>query len=215
MLFRSVSQSRYHTPEGIDALKQKLGGILEGVDFKEKTANMVGKQVYNKVKDTINTQAPKYAEVMKDYSEASDLIREIERSLSLGPAGKASADTAMRKLQSLTRNNVNTNYGNRLELAKQLEQAGMPIMGALAGQSMNTLMPRGLAGLGGLGTLGASYLANPYALGALPFQSPMAVGAGAYGAGKAAGMLKKSPINATQGVALSNLLMQANPQQEQ
>jgi hypothetical protein len=206
--WKQLDPAEYHTPEGFDALKQNLGGIIEGIAPNEKTANMIGKQVYNKTKSTINDQAPTYAGVMKDYSEASDLIGEIERALSLKDT--ASKDTAMRKLQSLTRNNVNTNYGNRLELAKQLEQGGTPILSSLAGQSMNTLMPRGLAGLGGLGTLGASYLANPYALAALPFQSPMAVGAGAYGAGKAVNMMRRSPIGIDQGIAISNMLPQIN-----
>lgn len=206
--WKKLDPAEYHTPEGFDALKQKIGGILEEVNPNERNANMIGNQIYNRTKSTINDQAPTYAGVMKDYAEASDNIREIERALSLKDT--ASKDTAMRKLQSLMRNNVNTNYGNRLELAKQLEQGGMPILSSLAGQSMNTMMPRGLAGLGGLGTLGASYLANPYALAALPFQSPMAVGAGAYGAGKAASIMRKSPISASQGIALSNMLPQIN-----
>lgn len=206
--WKKLNPAEYHTPEGFDALKQKLGGIIEGIPPNEKTANMIGKQIYNKAKSTINDQAPTYAGVMKDYAEASDLIREIERSLSLGE--KASADTAMRKLQSLTRNNVNTNYGNRLELAKQLEQGGTPLLSSLAGQSMSATMPRGLAGLGGLGTLGASAFANPYSALALPFQSPLVVGAGAYGAGKAVNMMRKSPISASQGIALSNMLPQIN-----
>ena len=42
---------------------------------------------------------------LKDLKEA---IKEIEKALSLN--NRASADTAMRKLQSLTRNNVYTNY---------------------------------------------------------------------------------------------------------
>jgi hypothetical protein len=211
--WKKLNPAEYHTPEGFDALKQKLGGIVESIPFEEKTAKMIGNQIYNKTKNTINDQAPTYAGVMKDYAEASDLVREIERTLSLGD--KASADTAMRKLQSLTRNNVNTNYGNRLELAKQLEQGGMPILSSLAGQSMNATMPRGLAGLGGLGTLGASVFANPYSAVALPFQSPLAVGAGAYGAGKAASIMRKSPVSPTQGIALMNMLPQINRSQEQ
>jgi len=206
--WKKLNPTEYHTPEGFDALKQKLGGIVESIPYEEKTAKMIGNQIYNKTKNTINDQAPTYAGVMKEYSQASDLVREIERALSLGE--KASADTAMRKLQSLTRNNVNTNYGNRLELAKQLEQGGMPILSSLAGQSMSATMPRGLAGLGGLGTLGVSAFANPYSALALPFQSPLVVGAGAYGAGKAANMMRRSPVGIDQGIALSNMLPQIN-----
>ena len=51
----------------------------------------------------------------------------------------------MRKLQSLMRNNVNTNYGQRLKLAQELESAGgRQMMPALAGQALNELTPRGL-----------------------------------------------------------------------
>ena len=206
--WKKANPAEYHTPEGFDNLKQSIGGILESIPVNEKTSNMIGKHVYNKTKNTINDQAPTYAGVMKDYAEASDLISEIESTLSL--KNSASRDTAMRKLQSLTRNNVNTNYGNRLELAKQLEQGGTPLLSSLAGQSMNTLMPRGFAGLGGLGTLGASAFANPYSALALPFQSPMAVGAGAYGAGKAVNMMRRSPVGIDQGIALSNMLPQIN-----
>jgi hypothetical protein len=103
---------------------------------------------------------------MKAYQEASELTKEIERALSLG--NRASADTSMRKLQSLMRNNVNTNYGNRLDLAGKLEAAGgQEIMPAIAGQSLNSFTPRGLQGMAATG-LGGFGLANPATLAALP-----------------------------------------------
>jgi hypothetical protein len=209
--WKRSNPAEFHTPEGFDALKQKIGSEIESLPFEEKKARSFGHSVYNKVKDTIQKQAPTYASVMKDYSEAADQIREVEKALSLKDT--ASADTAMRKLQSLTRNNVNTNYGNRVELAKQLEeQGGLPFMNALAGQAMSSLPPRGLAGkAGGLGTLGAAYLYNPSALGLLPFQSPAAVGATMYGAGRLAGQM---PVTARQAIPLSNLLPKIAPQEQ-
>jgi len=209
--WKNLNPAEYHTPEGFDALKQQLGDIAQSIPYEQKNAKMVANQVYNKVKDTINDQAPTYAKVMGDYSSASDLINEIERALSL--KDKASADTAMRKLQSLTRNNVNTNYGNRLDLAKQLEeQGGKPFLNALAGQSMQSLAPRGLAGVGGIGTIGAGIAANPYTLLALPFQSPQVVGTAANLAGRAYGAtgraLNKVPLRPTQGATLADLLPQ-------
>lgn len=216
--WKNLDPAEYHTPEGFDALKQKLGGIVESVPYEEKTARMIGDQIYKKTKSTIDKQAPTYSNVMKDYAEASDQVREIERALSLKDT--ASADTAMRKLQSLTRNNVQTNYGNRLKLAQELEQqGGKPFMNALAGQAMSSIAPRGLAGQGGLmGTLGTGlYLQNPAAALALPFQSPAAVGAAAYGAGRLArgvgNVANRIPLSATQGTALSNFLpqLQNNP----
>jgi len=217
--WKKLNPNEYHTPEGFDALKQKIGGIVDSIPYEEKTAKQVGNQIYNKLKSTINDQAPTYSKVMGEYSDASDTIREIERTLSLNP--KASVDTQMRKLQSLTRNNVQTNYGNRLDLARQLEtQGGQSIMPALAGQAMSSVTPRGLAGqVGGLGTLGAGYLANPAALAALPLQSPALVGVGAYGLGRgisqAAQLANKIPMSGNQANSLLNIMRQISPQGQQ
>lgn len=187
--WKALDPADFHTPEGLDALKQKIGGIVEGIPFEEKTARMAASNIYNAIKGEIAAQAPTYAKTMKDYSDAADQIKEIERALSLGH--KTSADTAMRKLQSLSRNNVNTNYGNRLDLAKALEASGgNDILPAISGQAMNSWASRGLTGqAGGLATLGAS-MSNPLMLGLLPLQSPKAVGATLYGAGRLAGIAK-------------------------
>lgn len=198
--WKQLDPAEYHTPEGLDALKQRIGGIVENIPYEQKSARMAAGNIYDSVKNEIVKQAPTYANTMKEYSQASDTIREIERALSLG--NKASADTAMRKLQSLTRNNVNTNYGNRLELAKTLEQqGGNEILPALAGQAMNSWTPRGLTGQAeAIATLGTAALHNPMAIGALPLTSPKAVGAAMYGGGRLAGLLKNSstPMTAEQ-----------------
>ena len=166
-----------HTPKGIDELKQRIGGILDSIPYTEKASNAAVGEVYNATKQTINKQAPTYAKVMKDYSEASDLIHEIERTLSLNP--QASIDTSMRKLQSVMRNNVNTNYGNRLNLAKQLEEmGGKQIIPALAGQSFNKVLPRGLQSATAAPTAILSYTAGgiPAALGSALLSSPRLAG---------------------------------------
>ena len=137
--WRQLDPAQFHTPEGLDALKQKLGGIMEGIPFEEKTARLAAGKVYSATKASIEQQAPTYAKVMKDYAAASEQITEIERALSLG--NRASQDTAMRKLQSLMRNNVQTNYTGRTSLAKGLEQqGGVELMPSLAGQAMNSLL---------------------------------------------------------------------------
>jgi hypothetical protein len=183
--WNKLDPAQYHTPEGMDALKQKIGGIVESIPFEAKTARMVGNDVYNSVKSEITKQAPEYAKTMKDYVAASDQIKEIERALSLGQ--KSSVDTAMRKLQSLMRNNVNTNYGNRQALARQLEQmGGKDLMPALAGQALNSPTPRGLQALGATGT-GVAAFFNPSVLPLLAAQSPRLAGEAALAAGRVAG----------------------------
>ena len=176
----------YLTPEGLDGLKQRIGSIVGKIDPRaDANASRVGNGVYNSVKETIVKQAPTYAKVMKDYSEASDALREIEKTFSLKQGG--SVDTAMRKLQSITRNNVNTNYGQRLTLAQQLEQeGGRPFISMLQGEAMSGKSARGLAGVGEGATILGGAFYNPAFLAALPFQTPRVVGEGAYAGGRAA-----------------------------
>jgi len=184
--WKTLDPAQFHTPEGLDALKQKLGGILEGIPFEEKTARTAANKVYNATKSEIEAQAPTYAKVMKGYQAASDQISEIERALSLGK--KASNDTAMRKLQSLMRNNVQTNYGNRLTLANALEdKGGVDLLPSLAGQALSSVTPRSLSGQIGAGATMFNAMSNPLSLAALPLQSPRLVGSLAYGAGRLTG----------------------------
>jgi hypothetical protein len=177
--WKSLNPAEYHTPEGLDALKKAIGDIRDATQFGT-PGRRAADTAYNAVKDQINMQAPTYSKVMNDYSQASETLTEIEKSLSLG--NKAAADTSMRKLQSLMRNNVNTNYGNRLELAKTLESRGADILPAVAGQSASSWTPRGLQGLAATGA-GMSSIVNPATLAALPFTSPRLMGEAAYGLG--------------------------------
>lgn len=138
-----LDPDQFHTPEGLDQLKQSIGEILDGLPAENRTAYAAVKQVYDSVKKSVAQQAPDYAVAMDNYSKSADLLREMERALSLG--NKASADTALRKLTSLMRNNVNTNYGERLRLGQMLDEAsGGQVMPAVSGQTMSTVMPRGI-----------------------------------------------------------------------
>jgi cell division FtsZ-interacting protein ZapD len=185
--WRSLDPVEYHTPEGLDALKQQIGSIRESLPNEARSSRAALDNVYASIKRQIESQAPNYAKAMKDYEEASDLISEITRTFSLGD--RATADTAMRKLQSVMRNNVQTNYGVRTSLLDQLEQySGKPIGAALAGQALSDWFPRGFqranvpvaAGLIGFGT--GNF---PLAAGIAAASSPRLVGEVLYGAGQA------------------------------
>lgn len=200
--WKSLNPGEFHTPSGMDALKQKIGATLESVPFEQKNARAIIGEIYNSVKNEITKQAPKYAEVMRDYSKSSELIGEIQKSLVGGK--RASADTAMRKLQSLMRNNVNTNYGNRLNLARELEtQGGKGILPAIAGQAVNEWMPRGLARMGQAG-IGIGSWFNPAMALLAPLTSPRLMGEAAYGLGRMSGGSSN---------ALSSLLAKSLPPQ--
>jgi len=184
--WKKLDPADYHTPEGFDALKQSIGAVLEKFDPKTNSFNTIN-QVYSSIKSEITKQAPVYANTMKEYTQASEQIREVERALSLG--NKASADTAMRKLQSLMRDNVQTNYGQRVKLAKELEKVGgRELMPSLAGQALSELTPRGLQRATAIPAGGLAYLlGGPAAAGvSLAASSPRLMGELAYGTGLAA-----------------------------
>lgn len=192
--WRTAPPGDFHTPEGMDALKKAIGDIRDSTEFRTPSRTMADK-MYNAVKSQITKQAPQYGKVMKGYEQASKQIREIEKGLSLGE--KASTDTALRKLQSVMRNNANTNYGNRVDMAQTLQSAGAgTLMDKLAGQSLSALTPRGLGNLQAGGTALLSML-QPQLLAALPFQSPRLMGEAAYYSGKAA-----KPISAAGRAAM-------------
>jgi len=218
--WKNLDPAEYHTPEGLDYLKQSLWEDFGKLGREEKTAYNVGKQIYDSVKNEIGKQAPTYAKVMKEYTDASDLTKEIERALSLGQ--NASADTAMRKLQSLMRNNVNTNYGQRLDLAQQLQQAGgRDLMPALAGQALSSKLPRGLQSATNIPSAFLAYGTGGPALAAVDLlaSSPRLAGETSYKYGQLANALtqgKKAvsnavPITAKQARLAALLGSQASP----
>lgn len=206
--WRGLDPAEFHTPEGLDALKQKIGSLIEEIPFEQKTARAAAEKVYTSIKGEITKQAPEYSKVMRNYQTASETIKEIERSLSLGK--RAAADTSLRKLQSLMRNNVNTSYGYRTSLAKELEQAGgQEIMPSLAGQAVSDWLPRGIqraaTGTGG----GALALTGnlPAAAGLAAVSSPRLVGEAYYGAGRLANIANRS-ISPALGMSQPNVLEQ-------
>jgi hypothetical protein len=188
--WKQLDPAEFHTPEGIDALKQQLGDIRDATQYGT-PERVAADRIYNAVRQTIVDQVPQYAKVMKGYEEASKQIKEIERTLSLNQ--NASIDTALRKLQSTLRDNVNTSYGRRTELAQFLVNSGAPhLMERLAGQALHSWMPRGLPRLLAAGAvegplaLAAGVGAAAKAAPALATMSPRLMGEIAHGLGRTA-----------------------------
>lgn len=187
--WKALDPKEYHTPEGFDALKQILGDIKDDLPFGS-PQRTVAENAYNAVRQSIAKQAPAYDKVMKDYAEASDELAALQAELSLGPKGNP--NTALKKLQSIMQNNVNTNWGKRAEYAGTLEDAGATkLIPSIAGQAMSSPTPRGLnrllAGMGAGGSYFAGSLLDPMTLTALAATSPRLVGEGAHLAGQVAG----------------------------
>ena len=176
-----------HNAKGLDMLKRRVDAEYpRGLNVGD--SGVVITNIRNKIKDEIIKQVPDYQKVMQAYEDAIKLEKELMQELSLGK--KAAAGTTLRKLQSDMRNNVNTNYGNRLEMLKTLDPSLLPV---LAGQALNTLSPRGLQGLGAGSVAAYGSLIDPTLLAALPFQSPRLMGELALKSGQASRVLSGAP----------------------
>jgi len=140
---------------------------------------------------------------MKAYEEAIGLEKEMKKALSLGD--KATADSALRKLLSVMRTNVNTNFGIRLELLKQLEKAGdVSLTPKIAGQTLSGFTPTGMARqispIGALGVGGFYGATAPQITGLLAATSPRLVGEAAFKVGQAQRFLPPSAVTRQAGV---------------
>jgi len=200
--WRSANPEEYHTPEGMDALKRTIGDLRDSTQIGT-PERKIADRVYHAVRAQVAKQAPEYSKVMSGYESVSKQVKEIEKALSLGD--KTSADTAMRKLQSLTRNNVSTNYGNRMRLAEQLERAGASnLLSDLSAQSLSSWTPRGIGKLvAGNTAVAGAYLHNPAAIPLLAAQSPRLVGETAMALGRGAGAMNALAYQPARGAVRS------------
>jgi len=172
-----ASSPTTHTAEGLDILKRKVDDLYP-LQAETKGQQRIIADFRANVKKEILDQVPGYADVMKPYEEALVLERQLSKELSLGK--NAAAGTTLRKLQSTMRNNVNTSYGNRLDMLNKLDPELLP---DLAGQALSEIPPRGLQRATAGGTAIASTL-EPTLLATLPFQSPRLMGEAALKAGQ-------------------------------
>lgn len=176
-----------HTPYVLDLLKQDLWDIQAKFMGKKDSRWAFVNRVRQGVKKTIQEKAPMYTFYMRKYEKASELIREMEGTLSLNP--NARIDTTLRKLQSIMRDNANTQYGYRVELGEMLAEAGAPnLIEHIAGQSMSKATPRGLGTVtaGGMAGYGAMN-SMPWMVPLLGFTSPRLVGEITHAAGRGVG----------------------------
>lgn len=193
--WKNRDPKEFHTPEALDKMKREIGELRDGETFGT-PGFKAADDVYKTISKEIETQFPEYADFMADYAKTTKNLSDMQRTLSLGH--KATPDTALRKLQSGMRDNVNTSYGGRMSLIDDLENYAPNIRERLAGQALSSPIPRGLSkymGLGQLGTIATNAIANPLAaaigVATLPALSPRLVGEAALATGRVAGAAGK------------------------
>lgn len=198
-LGKAQTDPRLLEPLAVDQFKQDLytiGSKIGGAT--DRDAARIAGGAYRAVRKMLTDHDPVYAKTMKEYGDAAQEAAALESGFSLSsPRGRpVNVDAASRKLQSILRNNANTNYGQRAaqgERLAQLDPSGT-ILPSLAGQSASSWAPRGLrASLEGAGLAGhvihsgAAALANPAVLSGVAMTSPRAMSELAFGGGRMLG----------------------------
>lgn len=132
------------TPIGLDTLKRQLDDFYSD----SSQARAFVKSLTESVKKTASDAVPEYKRMLKDYSEATTLIKDIESGLMLrkkGMSGRIIADQTLRRLLSSMRDN----FALRKELVEVLgNSTATDLSGQIAGYTMRSPVPVGLAGTG-------------------------------------------------------------------
>lgn len=227
-------KKNWNTPGDLDDLKQTVGNIRSGLD-PGSPAFRAADQVYSAVEKSITEAAPDYAKLMADYSNATDVLTDIRRGLSLG--NKASSPTQIARLVSALKATTETGAARSQLLGNLAGTDDKTLIPMLAGIASRPVLPRGLGAstltmgeiLAGMATHGNLAATAGQAVGSLAF-SPRLVGSGAFVAGKGAALgnrlLSSVPKPVRSGAALISkpvrnailadaLSRRNSPQQEQ
>lgn len=164
-VIREVKNWKDKTPLGLDTLKQRLD------DFYTPSGQGLAltQSIRNSVKNTLVKNVKGYAEMTSEYSKASDMIDEIQRTLSL--TGKATPDATIKKLISA----IKTDVGFKKALVQKLDDLTDADVGAqLAGTSLSQQVPSGLIGRSIIAGAGAKALGFLGGSGGLGWLIPLA-----------------------------------------
>lgn len=131
-----------NTPVGLDNLKRRLNSFADQLRAADKApARRIVTELRNVVREGLEKEVSGYKQMTRGYAEASELIDEIKKTLSLGDSRKR--ETALNKLLQSTR----PGKERRLVLLKELQKVtSEDIIGRIAGSQLAEKMPRGLLG---------------------------------------------------------------------
>ena len=177
------NQSRDLTPGGLDTLKKKVGALTGDSG----QLNALANRVYDDAGSRLGKLIPGYEDMTSEYAKSSDFLRKIQSELGVKASGNTNPGTTVRKLSYLLKQN--NDY--REMLINKMGPKGQELLDQIAGRSLSSNIPRGLAQYA-LETP-ALYLAhsNPVtAAASIAASSPRLVGEGT----RLAGKIAASPI---------------------
>jgi hypothetical protein len=154
---------KYHTAEGFDFMKQKIGKAMPSAEYSKEVRG-----AYTKVLDNVRNELSTvkgYDSAMTNYGKTMSAINDIKQSLTAGQ----NVEGGVRKVLSLVKDAPTQEY--KLSIANTLKNStGIDIMPAVAGASLKNLTSpyfrQTMLG-GGAATGVASYINPAYTVPAL------------------------------------------------
>lgn len=134
------------TASGLDILKKRIS-TYAGQVKRGTPAESFLTQLKSSIDSGLKKEIPGYKEMTKGYSEATNLIKDIESGMMLrkeGMTGRIRADMTLRRLMSAMRDNQEL----RKDLVSALSNESADLVAQTAGYSMRSIAPLGLAGTG-------------------------------------------------------------------
>lgn len=166
------------TPVGLDILKQRIQDYARYTPEFAKS-DRFSTMVSNKIKDKITQLVPEYEWMMKNYSQVTDLLKDIKSAISVW-WNQTKKNVAITKLKSVFRDNQEFRKAMIQEIEKY---SWKDIWGKIAWLQMSPLLPKWLAGVwvwiwATIWWYGAVAwaLSNPFTLVPLLLTSPRIVG---------------------------------------
>lgn len=130
-----------NTPAGLDKLKKKLASHLDEVRDAPGAYQII-KGLRDTVREGLEQGVKGYKEMTAGYHSASNLIEDLQKTLSLGD--KAAKETGLKKILNALRQD----NGLRQEMLRTLGTAGKTdIIGKVAGAQVSPFAARGMAGV--------------------------------------------------------------------
>ena len=155
-IIKEFKNPKYHTADGFDSMKQKIGKKMPSAEFSKDVRG-----AYTKVLDDVRNELSTvkgYDAAMTDYSKTMSAINDIKQSLTSGQ----NVEGGVRKVLSLVKDAPTQEY--KLSIANTLKNStGIDIMPAVAGASLKNLTSPYFKQtmLGGGGAAGVASYVNP------------------------------------------------------
>lgn len=139
---KNVQEWSDSSAKGLDKLKQRLDSFTSQLEGPGKSrAKRIVQILASEVRDGLRKNVDGYSEMTRGYEEATGLIRDVSRALSLGE--KSQIETVARKLSQTVRRGSDT----RKQFLEELSKAsGVDIRGRVAGSLLSKRTPEGLVG---------------------------------------------------------------------